>query len=158
MKVLLLGWLAMLATACGGSKCGPPSATVTNVVDGDTIDLDTGVRIRLLLVDTPEITKGKNECYAQEAAAFTGNLVAGQRVQLTYDEASCLDRYGRTLAYVKAGTVELNTALIVGGFACYDYIAPGGSARSEEFSIDEAEAKTNRIGMWGVCTSIPCSK
>jgi endonuclease YncB( thermonuclease family) len=92
------------------------------------------------------------------AATFAGDLVAGQPVQLTYDEAACTDRCGRTLAYVKAGAVELNTALISGGYACDDSIAPGGAARSDEFSVYEAEAKTSRTGMWGACSSIPCSQ
>ena len=80
-------------------------------------------------------------------------------MQLTYDDAECTDRYGRTLAYVKVDGVELNQELITRGMACYLYVKPGGQARSEEFATYEAEAKTNRVGMWGtgVCASIPCS-
>jgi micrococcal nuclease len=147
------------AAGCGtpASKCGPATAQVESVIDGDTFTLVGGTKIRLLLVDTPEITKGKNDCYGHEAANFTTSLIGGKTVELSYDEASCTDRYGRTLAYVKADGVELNTALAQGGYACLLYVAPGGSARKEEFATYESEAKTNRTGMWGTCTLIPCS-
>jgi micrococcal nuclease len=130
---------------------------VTNVVDGDTFELDSGVKIRLLLVDAPEITKGKNDCYGQQAASYTGALIGGQTVQLSYDEGACTDRFGRTLAYVKVGQTELNAELAKRGLACELYIAPGGEAREAEFSGYEAEAKTSRTGMWGACSVIPCS-
>jgi micrococcal nuclease len=159
MKPALVAALALGAAGCGGSSvCGPPSGTVQAVVDGDTFDLSDGTRVRLLLVDTPEITNGHNDCYGQEAAAFTRGLIEGAVVQLSYDEAACKDRYGRTLAWVTVGGTELNTALVRQGYACSLYIKPGGAARAEEFDTYESEAKTNRTGMWGACTVIPCDK
>lgn len=140
------------------SRCGPRTATVDYVVDGDTVELVGGTRVRLLLVDTPETTQGHNDCYGQEAKAFTLERVGGKEVTLKYDEASCTDRYGRTLAYVSVGGVELNTELAQRGLACFLFIKPGGAAREEEFATYEAEARTNRTGMWGQCTSIPCSQ
>ena len=148
-----------LTAACGRpeSKCGPATAQVESITDGDTFTLVGGTKVRLLLVDTPEITKGKNDCYGREAADFTTGLISGKTVELTYDEASCTDRFGRTLAYVKVGATELNTALAQGGYACLLYVSPGGTSRKEEFATYEAEAKTNRTGMWGTCSAIPCS-
>lgn len=157
MKTLSIALLALTA-ACGSSVCGPSSGVVQAVVDGDTFDLTDGTRVRLLLVDTPEITGGKNDCYGQEAAAYTRSLIEGEQVQLSYDEAACKDRFGRTLAYVKRGSVELNSELVKRGLACSRFIAPGGKARAEEFDTLESEAKTNRIGMWGACTAVPCDR
>ena len=152
--------LLALASSCGptASKCGPATAQVDFVVDGDTLELVGGTRIRLLLVDTPETTQGKNDCYGQEAKAFTVSQVAGKTVELSYDEASCTDRFGRTLAYVKVDGVDLNKELATRGLACFLFVKPGGAARQEEFATYEAEAKTNRVGMWGACTDIPCSR
>jgi micrococcal nuclease len=159
VRLALAALVAGLAAGCGASsKCGPATGVVVNVIDGDTIDLESGVKVRLLLVDTPEITKGKNDCYGHEAAAVTSARVSGKTVELAYDEASCTDRYGRTLAYVKADGVELNRELITQGYACFLYVAPGGGARQDEFATYEAEARTNRVGMWGSCTVIPCAK
>lgn len=151
--------MVAVASGCGPtmSKCGPATGQVDYVIDGDTLVLLDGTKIRLLLVDTPEITKGKNDCYGQEAATFTTNFVSGKTLQLSYDEGSCTDRYGRTLAYVKVDGAELNTQLAQQGYACFLYVKPGGEARQDEFATYEAEAKTNRTGMWGSCSVIPCS-
>lgn len=152
--------IALVLWGCGPtqSKCGPSTAQVDFVVDADTLTLVGGTKIRLLLVDTPETTQGKNDCYGQEAKAFTVSQVAGKTIELSYDEASCTDRFGRTLAYVKADGVELNAELAKRGLACFLFVKPGGEARQEEFATYEAEAKTNRTGMWGTCTLIPCSR
>lgn len=158
MRWASVALVALAAAGCGGSVCGPSSGVVQAVVDGDTFDLSDGTRVRLLLVDTPETTGGKNDCYGQEAAAYTRGLIEGVAVQLSYDEAACKDRFGRTLAYVKVGGTELNSELVKQGLACSLFIAPGGQARAAEFDTWESEAKTNRTGMWGACTVIPCDK
>lgn len=154
---LLLAALLQAGCAAPESKCGPSTAQVDYIVDGDTLALTDGTRVRLLLVDTPETTQGKNDCYGQEAKAFTIAQVVGKTLELAYDEASCTDRYGRTLAYVKANGVELNVELAKQGLACFLFVKPGGQARQDEFATYEAEARTNRTGMWGSCSVIPCS-
>jgi micrococcal nuclease len=159
VKQLALPLLLLCGCGAPASKCGPSKGQVDYVIDGDTIVLadDAGTHLRLLLVDTPEITKGKNDCYGHEAAAFTTGFVTGKSLDLSYDENSCTDRYGRTLAYVKVNGDELNTELAKQGYACFLYVSPGGEARTDEFSTYESEAKTNRVGMWGTCSVIPCS-
>jgi micrococcal nuclease len=144
-------------SGCGTtSQCGPTSGTVVNIVDGDTVDLDSGERIRLLSVDTPETTGGKNDCYGQEAKSFTTSFVLNKKVTITYD-AECKDRYGRSLAYVAvAGGAELNSELVKGGYACEYTLPPSGEKRSQEFQDYESVAKTNRVGMWGSCTVVTC--
>jgi micrococcal nuclease len=146
-----------VAAGCGtpASPCGATSARVANVVDGDTIDLDDGKRIRLLLVDTPETTNGKNDCYGQEAATFTRERLLGKTVTLTY-ESQCQDRFGRTLAFVAVDGKEINTELMSQGFACVLYIAPDGTGRKQEFEDLESVAKTNRTGLWGACAKVTC--
>lgn len=158
MLALALALLGLISGCGGASKCGPSTGVVVNVVDGDTFDLEGDVKVRLLLVDTPETTKGKNDCYGPEAAAVTSARVSGKTVELRYDEAGCTDRFGRTLAYVTVDGVELNTELITQGYACFLSVPPSGAAREEEFATYEAEARTNRIGMWGACAVIPCAK
>lgn len=150
--------LAGLSACEPESKCGPSTGTVVNVVDGDTVDLDDGTRLRLLLVDAPEITLGHDDCYGHEAAAFTAAQLQGQKVKLAYDDAECTDKYGRTLAYITVGTVDVNAELVKRGLACRLYIPPAGDARQDEFETYESEARTDRTGMWGACTSIPCSQ
>jgi len=60
---------------------------VQRVVDGDTIVLDNGLKVRLVGADTPE-TKHPNkpvEYYGKEASAFTKRMCEGKRVRLEYD-------------------------------------------------------------------------
>lgn len=148
----LLTFLALLAmlAACG-APCGPSRATVVRVLDGDTVELDSEARVRLLGVDAPELSGAQRECYAAEAADFTASRALGQRVTLTYGD-ECLDRYGRTLAFVWVGGVELGEQLVRGGYACA-YSPEGG----EGLATLEAEARTSRVGMWGRCAAIPCA-
>ena len=71
-------------------------------IDGDTVVLDGGKRVRLIGVDTPETVHPTKpvEYFGREASAFT-KLVEGQEVYLEYEQGSpTRDRYGRTLGYV----------------------------------------------------------
>lgn len=151
-----VGALLLLLAGCAAqSPCGPSQGKVVNIVDGDTVDLESGVRIRLLLVDTPETTNGKNDCFGQEAKAFTTAALDQKAVFLAYD-TQCKDRYGRTLAYITVDGKELNTQLVEKGYACTLYVAPDGMSRKVEFEDLESVAKTNRTGLWGACTKVTC--
>ncbi len=159
VRLVSAALVALVVSGCGTppmSKCGPSTGTVVSVVDGDTIELESGVKIRYLLTDTTEITKGHNDCYGQEAAALNRMLVEGKKIDLKYDEAGCTDRYGRTLAYVSVGGVEVNSKLVKEGYACTLYVSPSGGTRRDEFETYESEAKTARLGLWGACTTVTC--
>ena len=150
--------LAVLATGCGtpGSDCGPSSGMVDRVIDGDTIVLTSGVKIRYLLINAPETTNGHNDCYGSNAAQFNSDLVLGKMVDLSYD-VQCQDMYGRTLAYVSVGGQEVNTLMIQRGYACLLHISPDGDARAAEFKGYEDDAKAANRGLWGACSPIPCN-
>ncbi len=162
-RALLAGWLVLalallapLATGCEEeSRCGPKHATVTNVVDGDTFDLDDGTRIRLLMVDTPETTMGHDDCYGQEAKEFALQTLLGTEVDLSYDQV-CEDQYGRTLAYVSINGREYNSLLVERGYACVLYIPPNGEDRRDEFETLEYIAQSGGVGLWGACEDVTC--
>ncbi len=137
------------------SPCGPTHGLVTNVVDGDTIDLDTGDRIRYLMMDTPESVNGATDCFGQEAKLFNKDLVLGHQVTLRYDQ-QCTDRFSRLLAYVSVDGTEINSLLVERGYACVLYIPPNGTDRRTEFETLEAEAKAADRGMWSACTVVTC--
>lgn len=97
----------------------PPGAdqvgTVTNVVDGDTIDVDidgTIYRVRYVGVNTPERDES---CYS-EATRQNGVLVEDQQVTLVKDTSET-DRYDRLLRYVYVNGVHVNEQLIRDGAA-----------------------------------------
>ena len=151
MRLALAAALAL--SGCGGSPCGESEATVTRVIDGDTIELEGGVRIRYLLVDTPEVSGGA-ECFGDNAKQMNSDLVLGKTVQIHYD-VQCTDNFGRTLAYVTVDGQEVNTLLVQRGYACVLFIAPNGEARREEFENLELDAKNARRGLWGSCNPLP---
>jgi micrococcal nuclease len=148
---------ALLAlAACGGDPCGPSTGVVDRVIDGDTIVLATGVKIRYLLIDAPETTDGRDDCYGQNAAQFNRDRVSGKTVELTYDQV-CRDDYGRTLAYVAADGDDINSLMIQRGYACLLHIPPDGDDRADAFAEYQREAKAEKRGLWGACDPIPCN-
>jgi len=153
----LLCFAPALAACNTGSECGPGKAVVDRVIDGDTIVLDSGEKIRYLEMNAPEITNGHNDCYGQEAAQFNSDLVLGKEVTLRYD-VDCTDKYGRLLAYVSVGGREVNSLLVERGYACVLVIPPNGADRADEFNALENVAKDAGAGMWGdgVCQVITC--
>jgi micrococcal nuclease len=149
--------LVCASAGCGSSeRCGPESAVVTNVVDGDTIDLDSGERVRYLLVDTPESTNGATDCFGSNAAQYNSDLVLGKRVTLVYDQ-ECKDRFDRLLAYVSVDGQEVNTLLVERGYGCVLYIPPNGEDRRLEFEALEDAAQAAGTGMWGACAEVTCN-
>jgi len=149
---------AVVAAGCGkeSSPCGPTEGMVARIVDGDTIELESGEKIRYLMVNTPETTGGKDECYGQNAVTFNTDLVLGKQVAIDYD-VECKDRFDRTLAYVSVGGQEVNTLLVERGFACVLHIPPNGDDRADEFDALEDAAKAAGRGLWGACSPIPCN-
>ena len=89
--------LSLLAPTCSHTQ----SLICTRVVDGDTIILSNGEKVRLIGVDTPETVRPNTpvEYYGKEASAFTKKMVEGKDVKLEYDWQQ-RDKYGRLLAYV----------------------------------------------------------
>jgi micrococcal nuclease len=139
----------------GEDPCGPTRATVARVVDGDTVELTTGERVRYLMIDTPESTQGQLDCYGQESKAVNEELVDGAEITLQYD-AKCTDTYGRLLAYVYTDEGEVNRILVRRGYACVYHIPPNGDDRVAEFRALEAEAQTLGSGLWGACSIPTC--
>ena len=154
VAVVLLG-----LAACGGESgapCGPERGVVARVVDGDTLVLASGEKVRYLLVDTPESVNGASDCYGHEAAELNRQLALGHEVTLRYDDAACHDRYGRLLAYVSVDGRELNRVLVERGYACVLYLPPAGSERHAEYDGLEQAARAEGRGMWAACQVISC--
>jgi len=156
-RALVVVLVGLLAACDSGSECGITEGLVTRVIDGDTIEMESGETIRYLMINTPETTGGKNECYGANAVQFNKDLVEGKQVEIIYD-VECTDRFDRSLAYVKVGGQEVNTLMIERGYACLLHIAPNGDDRLAEFKALQAAAKAAQRGLWGPCDPIPCQR
>lgn len=135
---------------------------VERVVDGDTLKLSGGQKVRLLGIDTPELhesdkllrdaARSKKDIAAikglgRKAADFTKSLVEGKRVRLEYDVKK-RDRYGRTLAYVylEDGTF-VNAKIIEEGYAQVMTIPPNVKF-ADYFLKLERDAREKGKGLW----------
>jgi len=130
-------------------------ARVKRVVDGDTLLLENGERVRLIAVDTPESVHPKKpvEYFGKEASAFTKKMLEGEKVLLVYDQNSAAtkhrDRYGRLLAYVyrERDNLDFNAELVKQGYAQVYTRFP--TERGKEFLKYQREARKNKRGLWG---------
>jgi micrococcal nuclease len=121
---------------------------VKKVIDGDTLLLTNGERVRLIGVDTPETKHPQKplERFGREAYLFTKRMIEGKEVRLEFDWQK-RDKYGRLLAYVylKDG-IFLNAEIIKQGYGFaytrfpLKYLA--------EFRKYEREARENQRGLW----------
>ncbi len=118
---------------------------VTRVVDGDTIEIEGGRRVRYIGIDTPETT----ECFGNTATDENSRLVSGKTVRLVSD-ISDKDAYGRLLRYVYAGDVFVNDTLVRQGFAAAEPIKPDIQYASQ-FLTAQNEAKQENRGVWQAC-------
>jgi len=131
------------------------SVLVRAVIDGDTIDVATFGRVRLLGIDAPEIGHGFDTTapFGREARDRLASLVLHRWIRLE-QEGARLDRYNRHLAYVmREDGVFVNAALVRDGLARVSARVP--LSRLAELKRAEAEAQAFRRGMWGATPPIP---
>jgi micrococcal nuclease len=121
---------------------------VIGVVDGDTIDISTGERVRYIGVDTPETKHPikKVECFGKEASEKNKELVSDKEVRLEKD-VSDKDRYGRLLRHVYVNDLFINDYLARNGFA-HAATFPPDVKYSQQFVAAEKEARENFRGLW----------
>ena len=137
---------------------GGQLARIARVVDGDTVDLTNGARVRLVQIDTPEVYFSP-ECYGEQASAMTKRLLpAGTLVRLYREpKTDAVDEYGRLLRYVFRARdgLDVNLQLVrVGAAAPYFYEARRGryAARLERLA---RRARSLHLGLWGRCPRTP---
>jgi micrococcal nuclease len=148
------GSALVVLAACGGGGDEGELATVMRVIDGDTVELTAGRRVRYLMVDTPESTT-ETECFGPEAKQFNVDLVEGKMISMVFDEER-EDRFGRLLAYVSVDGAEINPVIVERGYGCVLHIPPNGDAREREFDELELRARTLGRGLWAACDPRPC--
>ena len=129
--------------------------TITNVVDGDTLDIDYPdgekkyTRIRLIGIDSPELYTDSGAMYfASEAREFARKSALGKNVTIYLDEGNdSRDKYGRLLAYVSLPDGNyLNEILINEGYA-YAYTIFRHSFYNKYNQL-ESRARSSNKGLW----------
>lgn len=176
---LALGLLSLLLVGCAGAQGGPaaqatvtppakgtpkPGATpspvatpganrqearVARVIDGDTVELEGGQRVRYIGVNTPEMNDSRPaiRAWAEKAKEKNRELLEGKKVTLERD-VSETDRYGRLLRYVYLEGTMVNSELVRLGYA-YATSYPPDIKHQDLFTRLEREARGAGRGLWG---------
>ena len=118
------------------------SFIVTRVVDGDTVEIETGEKVRFICIDTPE----RGEYYYQEAKNYLSDYILNKEVKLIKD-ISETDMYGRLLRYVYFEDIFINGKLVEGGYAKVYRYAPD-TKFCDDLDILETQAKNKYLGIW----------
>lgn len=130
-----------------------PSLQVKRVIDGDTIELEDGRKVRYIGINTPESVDPRRgvQCFGKEASAFNRELVEGKVVRLEKD-VSETDKYGRLLrfVYLEDGTF-VNERLVSEGYAAASPYAPDIS-KKDFFKAAEMKARQEGRGLWSPAT------
>jgi len=131
----------------GFAGCQPAAQTVrvTRVLDGDTVVIETGERVRYIGIDAPEMGPPA-EPFAREALIANRALVEGKRVRLEKD-ASDTDRYGRLLRYVYVDGTLVNAELVRLGLA-HSRAYPPDTRHQEYLDAIESAARAAGLGIW----------
>lgn len=125
-----------------GCATGAEIAKVEWVVDGDTVVITGGERVRYIGIDAPEV----GEPFYYEAKRFNEQLVGGKRVKLERD-VSDRDDYGRLLRYVYVDGVFVNGEMVRNGYALAKKYPPDTKYQAYLEKL-ESEAKRLRNGLW----------
>lgn len=152
VKVRALCWASVFAILLMPGFAYPLGARVQRVVDGRTIVLSNGERVRYIGLEIPNDLQSINQ-----ATNVNRDLVVGADVRLEFDR-QLRDKDGNLLAYVYVGELMVN-----------EYLIQTGYARVEPYSLNrrfltrmlrlQARASRERLGIWsrvaGEVTPVP---
>jgi micrococcal nuclease len=122
------------------------TSPVEKVIDGDTIVLAEGERVRFIGVDAPE----RGEPLYEEAKEFQEKVLRKGPAQIRACKEEPRDGYGRTLAFVHKENMDVGERLLTYGFARTLFIGPCGKAVASKYRAVEREAFRAGRGIWSL--------
>lgn len=153
----------------------PATDIITDATDGDTLILQSGIRLRLLGINSPE----RGQPYFEEAKNFTLSQTKGKKVRLEYELGYQNDKFGRILAYVwinnndrshanqtpgvgvapaeqAPGVLLLNELLVREGLAQTSFYKDRRKLKyQDQFLQAESAAKSQHLNLWSLPPSSP---
>ncbi len=123
---------------------------VKRVIDGDTIILTSGEKVRYAGIDAPEM----DEPFYKEARERNKTLVEGREVSLRICTEQPRDRHGRVLAWVYVDGVSVNEVLLREGLARVFTLPPCGLKNIKEYRRLEGLAREKSLGIWSEVETI----
>lgn len=129
----------------------PPLYEVNKVIDGDTIRVKNGGKVRLLGINAPEIEHRDRpaEPLGAEAHQRLSQLLQGRRVHLEFDQQR-RDRFDRLLAHITTEDgIKVNELLLQEGLARTLFLQPN-MRHLQRYYAAEAEAQGRGLGIWAL--------
>lgn len=124
--------------------CFGTTTKVARIIDGDTFETETGEKVRLIGINTPEIS----DIFGQDAKQYLSYLIKNKTVELERDNISNdRDRYQRLLRYVILDGVDINKKMISDGFA-FAYLKYKFT-KSSDYEQAQIQARETNKGIWG---------
>lgn len=125
---------------------------VTRIIDGDTFQIESKQKVRLIGINTPELNKSNNrepECFGIQAAQQLSDLILNKKVRMEKD-ISETDRFGRLLRYVYVDNIFINQRLVESGYA-FASTYPPDIKYKDTLALAQKTAKENKQGLWNEC-------
>lgn len=151
MALLFSAMSVTSALACEGLRAGP-KGVVVEVVDGDTVVLDSDIKVRLIGIQAPKLPLGREgfETWplAELAKQELERLALGKNVEIRYGGAQ-IDRHGRVLGHMFVGDDQIwaQGVMLREGLARVYSFADNRFCLNELYQI-EAQARVDMVGIW----------
>ncbi len=129
------------------SKMTSSYLEVIRIIDGDTVELEGNIRVRLLGINTPE----KGMLKSGLAIEYLENNILSKKVKIVHFGS---DKYGRILGYLFVNEININEVLLEKGFAHLYYY--GKDRFYNEMFEAEKFARESKIGIWEESVNYEC--
>ena len=130
--------------------------TFKKKIDGDTFRVllnNKEIKVRLLLVDTPETVKKNTpiQPYGLEASKYTADvLVNAKKIEVEFDKGDRTDRYNRALCYVYVDGTMLQESLVKEGLARVAFAYKPNTTYLKDLQAIEKTAKNEQVKIWSI--------
>jgi micrococcal nuclease len=147
-RIVTIIFLLCLFVVSGTGNSYGKEYVVRKVLNGDTIQLETGEIVKYIGVEAPELflKEGGSEFFAREAAKYNKKLVLLKKVRLEYDVEK-KDKSGRILAYVYVKNLFVNGELVKNGCA-RAVVKPPNTKHKDTLLDHQKKAMEEERGLW----------
>lgn len=144
---MLVAWITLMSASMAAEPLPlpPERVRVKSVYDGDTLTLDTGHKVRLMSVNTPELRP--MEPYGEEARDLARSLCLGKEAQISFNPDDAVDGYGRLLASVTCAEGSLALKLLEAGLA-HVFLIPPVNEDVAPLLAAQKKARDAKLGIW----------
>lgn len=139
-------------TVCLPPQAPAKQALIKEIVDGDTVRLQSGQLVRLVGINAPERGYGDkpDEALAQQAREFLQNSVSGPGKVGLVVGTRVNDRYGRELAHLILSNGENVQQLLLRNGLAFHISFPPNLLYHKCYAQAQAEAKKDKVGIWAL--------